>query len=206
MSAGSGARASAAYRAQHTGTRQQVVCHATGPQGGNLDAERAGVACEMLDVGVSRRVTGEMLQQYSLDAIRVQLAALPYRRAADPPAVLVQSIREGWGAPPGLAAEARASQQRADDERRRVEKRTQQERVATEREARSQAIRGYLDGLPDAERARLERAADAQARQFRSLWPEQEVSPTARWAFLCELAARQLGLPDPDAAELAVAR
>ncbi len=60
-------------------------------------AEQLVVALSGL--GVTRKVASELVQRYPMERIAAQIDMLPYRAAKDPPAVLVQAIREDWAPP-----------------------------------------------------------------------------------------------------------
>ena len=85
------------------------------------------LAEELEAIGVTGQVARELVAEYAEDEIRMQMAYLPLRQATDPPAALVQSIREGW-------AEPRAYQEvRARDARRAEEEHAQSAAILEQR-------------------------------------------------------------------------
>ncbi|HJN13968.1 MAG TPA: replication initiator protein A [Armatimonadota bacterium] len=83
---------------------------------------------ELTEIGVSEPVARTLTEEYAEDEIRTQMAYLSARQAADPPAVLVQSIREGWAEPVSFR-EARAVQTRRDEENRQRAEAIHEQRV-----------------------------------------------------------------------------
>jgi hypothetical protein len=80
------------------------------------------LAADLEEVGVSQRVARDLVADYDEDEIRLQMEYLPARRVSDPPAALVQAIREGWAEPRSYheaqAAERRRQEQDEQDLRR----------------------------------------------------------------------------------------
>jgi len=65
-----------------------------------------GVVAELMQVGIARHVAERLYAQQGEAACRRQLDALPRRKSANPPAVLVASILGGWDVPKPVAAQA----------------------------------------------------------------------------------------------------
>jgi len=115
---------------------------------------------QLTDIGVSPSVARQLLAE-NPDAVARQLEYLPYRDPNDPPAMLVEAIRNRW-APPASYLKAQADQEQArraaEAERRRREQRRQE--LAQREEALAQC-RSTFDALPPTQRQQIE----AQARR-----------------------------------------
>lgn len=61
---------------------------------------------ELIGIGITQKVAEQMIKEYSGDTIRMQIKALPYREAKDPPAVLISSIHDNWAMPKMYQAQA----------------------------------------------------------------------------------------------------
>ncbi len=114
---------------------------------------------QLTDIGVSPPVARRLLTQ-DPDAVARQLEYLPYRDPNDPPAMLVEAIRNSW-APPASYLKARADQEQArraaEAERQHRQKRRQE--LAQREEALAECRRA-LDALSPIRRQQIE----AQAR------------------------------------------
>jgi len=86
------------------------------------------LAWELQEVGVSETSARQLVRNYPEEQIRTQLEYLPDRRADDPPAVLVQSIRENWSEPTAHR-EAREAELRVQEEERQRRARIGEQRM-----------------------------------------------------------------------------
>jgi hypothetical protein len=90
------------------------------------------LATELEELGISPKVARELVEEYDEDEIRAQMEYLPARRVTDPPAALVQSIREKW-AEPRAYREAqvveRRVQEREDEHSRHIREQQIEERA-----------------------------------------------------------------------------
>jgi len=119
---------------------------------------------QLTDIGVTASVARRLLAQ-NADAVAHQLEYLPYRDPNDPPAMLVEAVRNGW-APPASYLKAQADQeqtrQAAEAERQR---RQQRRRELDEREQALAQCRRALDALSPTARQRTEAQARHKLRQ-----------------------------------------
>jgi hypothetical protein len=114
--------------------------------GAALPADSAALMARLVEVGVSRSVAERLVRQYP-ERIAAQLEYLPYRSAQDPPALLVEAIREDWAVPAlylQAQAEAETARQEAEARRRVEESRREQERARRERAERCEAALAEL--------------------------------------------------------------
>ncbi len=121
---------------------------------------QADLLDQLTDIGVTASVARRLLTQDADKAAR-QLEYLPYRDPNDPPAMIVEAIRNSW-APPASYLKAQADQeqtrQAAEAERRRRQQRREE---LSQREQALAECRRALDALSPTARQQI----DAQARQ-----------------------------------------
>jgi Replication initiator protein A len=87
-----------------------------------------GLSAELQELGVTEHIARQLVRNHTEEQIRAQMDYLPSRRADDPPAVLVQSIREEWSEPAAYT-EVREMQLRVDEEGRQHRERIREQRV-----------------------------------------------------------------------------
>jgi len=127
------------------------------PQGNKLVAQ-------LLKVGVTASVARRLVAEYG-PQVQTQLAYLPYRDSHNPPAMLVEAIRNDWAPPASYLkaqAEAQKAHQAAEAERQRQYRRQQQ---IADHLAERKALRESLESLSPTDRAQLEAAAQLQLQQ-----------------------------------------
>jgi len=119
---------------------------------------------QLTDIGITASVARRLLDQ-NADEIARQLEYLPYRDANDPPAMLVEAVRNQW-APPASYLKAQAekeeARQQAEAERQR---RQQRRRELDQREQTLAKCRRALDALSPTTRQQIEAQARRQLRQ-----------------------------------------
>jgi len=115
---------------------------------------QADLLDQLTDIGVSAPVARRLLTQ-NPDAVAHQLEYLPYRDPYDPPAMLVEAVRNSW-APPASYLKAQAAQEQtrhaAEAERQRRE---QRRRELAQREAAIAECRRALHALSPTRRQQL---------------------------------------------------
>jgi len=119
---------------------------------------------QLTDLGVTVSVARRLLAE-DADEVARQLEYLPYRNPADPPAMIVEAIRNKWAPPASyLKTQAKEEQARraAQAEQQRREQRRQELR---QREQSLAECRRALDALPHTERQQIEARARQQLRQ-----------------------------------------
>jgi hypothetical protein len=84
----------------------------------------------LTDNGISRKRAEQLVAKYAHETIRTQIAALGYRKADDPAAVLIRAIEEDW-ALPAEYRKAQAQQERSLRQRLRREEQARQESQQT---------------------------------------------------------------------------
>lgn len=123
---------------------QETVTQDTAEQVTEQQHTAGQLVVALADLGVTQKVARELVRRYSKERIEAQIDMLPYRSAKDPPAVLVQAIREDW-APPADYETLEQREARAEAEREREAEREEQlrsERVLRET-WRERAIEQY---------------------------------------------------------------
>ncbi len=98
------------------------------PEAAPVPSPADTLAEELQELGVTEAIARQLVRNHTEDQIRLQMDYLPERRADDPPAVLVQSIREGW-AEPTAHREAREAEARLNEEERQRRTRIREQRV-----------------------------------------------------------------------------
>ncbi len=125
---------------------------------------QADLLDQLTDIGVSAPVARRLLTQ-NPDAVAHQLQYLPYRDANNPPAMLVEAIRNTW-APPASYLKAQADQEQArhaaETERQRRQKRRQE---IAQREEVIAECRRALDALSPTRRQQLKAQARHKLRE-----------------------------------------
>ncbi len=94
------------------------------------DTEVVALVCSLTDNGISRKRAEQLVAKYAHETIRTQIAALGYRKADDPAAVLIRAIEEDW-ALPAEYRKAQAQQERSLRQRLRREEQARQESQQT---------------------------------------------------------------------------
>jgi hypothetical protein len=120
------------------------------------EPELTGIIADLAAAGVSVSTARRLIDSYGEGVCRLQLQALPYRKAVDRSAVLVASIRGSWAIPEQVRKCAQKAQKAAV--RRSV--------VESEDKHRS-ALMERLSALPTAVREALEHRA-------LSLWKQEQ--------------------------------
>jgi len=119
---------------------------------------------QLTDLGVTASVARRLLAQ-SADEVARQVEYLPYRDPNDPPAMIVEAIRNDWAPPASyLKAQAEGEQahRAAEAERQRREQRRQE---LHQRQEVLDEYRRALDALPPTRRQQIEAQARQQLRQ-----------------------------------------
>lgn len=165
------------------------------------DAPQAGVVVahclikSLCEKGVSQRVAEELASECDHDLIRQQIAALPYRGAKDPAAVLVKAIRENWALPAVYREEA---------SRREANHRAREEEAAQKQaeEERKRRIKEYWEALSAEERRGIEEVALQTLRRgnpfLAARWEKSPNSGIIRATLASirqDILAERLGLP-----------
>jgi len=150
--------------------------------------EKNALLTRLLECGVTRKTALELLDQHPTSAVHEQLEVLPYRKADEPAAILVQAIRESWAAP------KKFTRQKARHEREKQEVAARQE--ASREEAAEQAqVVSYLDSLSDVERSAIETQAMERYRRVRSGSSVDEFRRSRlREGFILSVARERLGI------------
>lgn len=78
-----------------------------------MNPELTGLVAELAAVGVSASTARTLLASHGEEVCRLQLAALPHRKAADRSAVLVASIKGQWAIPEQVQKSAQKAQKAA---------------------------------------------------------------------------------------------
>ncbi len=125
----------------------------------------AELAEEISQLGVTPAIARRLVEEFG-EETRVQLQYLPFRRAQDPAAVLVEAIKSKWE-PPASYLKARAEEERRLQQAERQTAREQaQAQQAARDELKQMAMQILLGDLPLPERTELlQLAKDAVARQ-----------------------------------------
>lgn len=124
----------------------------------HLDELPGDLLNELLGIGIDQKVAEQILREYPEEAVREQIEALPHRRAEDPPAVLIASIRGNWTMPGSYMGKQRSDRQEASE----LEKRRQEEKQKAEHRER---IEKHKDSLSREELAELTRQARELAKK-----------------------------------------
>ncbi|HXG24683.1 MAG TPA: hypothetical protein VNJ09_09030 [Chthonomonadales bacterium] len=164
------------------------------------DVSQAGVVVAdrlvkaLCERGVSQRVAEELVSEHDHGLIQEQIAALPYREAKDPAAVLVKAIRENWAPPTAYREQAI---------RREANRKAQEERAARKQaeEERKRRIEEYWEALSTEERCGVEEAALQTLRQnnpfLAARWrknPNSTIMRATLASIRQDILAEQLGL------------
>ncbi len=119
---------------------------------------------QLFEVGVTASVAKRLVAEYG-PQVQTQLAYLPYRDSHNPPAMLVEALRNDW-APPASYLKAQTDAQRArqaaEAERQRQDRRQQQ---IADRLAQREALRQSLESLSPTDRTQLETTARLRLQQ-----------------------------------------
>lgn len=110
----------------------------------------------LVDQGVTLKTALDLIQVYPLVDVWAQLAYLPYRSARDPGAVLVQSIREAWAAPPAFLEAQREREAVERAQRASAEQVSQEQSDRSRRELYRSAAKAIFDALPQEEQSTVE--------------------------------------------------
>ncbi len=128
----------------------------TGPQADLLD--------QLTDIGITASVARRLLTQ-NADEVARQLEYLPYRDPNDPPAMLVEAVRNSWAAPASYlktqAAEGQARRAAEEERQRRAQRRNELD----QREQTLARCRRALDALSPAEHQQIEAQARRKLRE-----------------------------------------
>ena len=109
----------------------------------------------LIKVGITEKVARGLLRDFPEKHIKEQLKALPYRKAKDPAALLVLSIKDKWEAPADYKSDVESKKRVAEAKARKEEEKR--------REAeRRQKIKNYLKRLSRDEMDELESEARAR--------------------------------------------
>lgn len=141
------------------------------------------VAQELVSAGVSGKVAKELAASFSSEDIRNQILALAHRKATEPAAVLVKSIRESWALPKQYERTITAAERQAREIVGRKEE-----------ELRERLVDEELEKLGRAEHEALEREARERAQRDCSFFAHREVSGAVVEGYVRLLMAERLGL------------
>lgn len=188
---------SAEYRKTSDRTSEKVIYVFGGslelPGGGQTGPGRQREECQgselmerLVQMGVNRKVAEQILREYPEEAVRVQLEALPYRRAEEPLAVLISSIQNNWALPLkyeghlGRKAEKQSDRKRREDEQR-------------EKADLKKKIEEYISRLSRDELAELTGQARERAREDGGVFfNEREISQPMIQAYIHVLVEKQI--------------
>ena len=84
---------------------------------------------DMVEVGVTEAVARQVIKEYPECRIRSQIEALPYRKAENPAAVLMASIKGNWTIPKTIADEYKQEMQSVAVQKEEEEKKAHREQV-----------------------------------------------------------------------------
>ncbi len=109
------------------------------------------LAWDLQELGVSDSTARQLVRNHTEEQIRRQIDYLPARRADDPPAALVQSIREDWSEPAAYR-EVREAEKRLQEEERQRHARIREQRIEERsyeilEQALSLTEQGEIEGL-----------------------------------------------------------
>jgi hypothetical protein len=140
----------------------------------------------LVNSGVTEGIARQLIINHPVDQIESQLTALPYRRAKEPAAVLVESIRENWAPPATYEEESK----RNKEERAHKEKIKKQQ---TEEEKKRKTIENYLDNLSEKELCDLRQQALRQAKEEGgNLFKTIEIPEPAVRGYMFQITERKL--------------
>jgi hypothetical protein len=176
---------------------EQVVYHfaarkATGPRGARTTAEQDTLAAQLKQAGVTERVAKELAQGCP-EEVAAQLEYLPYRKADDAAAVVVEAIRNKWE-PPASFLKAQAHKQRLAHETAETEaaeKARRAEQATKEREKELQ--QAAWDALTDEERQAIEAEALAALQTQNAMVARRPESAAYKALFKTECLRRARG-------------
>ena len=103
---------------------------------------------DMVEVGVTEAVAEQVIKEYPECQVRSQIEALPYRKAENPAAVLMASIKGNWTIPKTIADEHKQEMQSAAVQKEEEEKKAHREQV-----------KAYIKGLSKEEDEELTKQA-----------------------------------------------
>ena len=101
-------------------------------EGGEPDAQRAGLLERMEAIRVSPQIARELLDQWPASAIEHQLDCLDDRKPRSKPATFVKSVREMWALPDEYVSRVEAQER---EQKRRVEQEEQEAEKARQKAA-----------------------------------------------------------------------
>jgi DNA-binding PadR family transcriptional regulator len=115
------------------------------------DAARAtrSVVALLCDCGITQSVAVDLAEQYPEKAVLEQIAALPFREAKRPSAVLVSAIREAWALPEGylLVLQRRETEEEQQQALRQTQE--ENERVIRLNQFLDEQVDSYWTSLSD---------------------------------------------------------
>jgi len=121
---------------------------------------QADLLDQLTDIGVTASVARRLLTQ-NADEVARQLEYLPYRDPNDPPAMLVEAIRNSWAAPASYLKGQADQEQARHAAEAELHRRQQRHRKLYQREQALAELRHALDALAPSQRQQIE----AQARR-----------------------------------------
>lgn len=110
----------------------------------------------LIEIGITEHVARQILKNYPEDKIKAQIEALPFRKAKDPAAILVKSIKEEWSPSSGYKNHIESKKRAANN---KAKKEAEEKRNAE----RLEKIEKYLAKLSKKERKALENEAMVRA-------------------------------------------
>jgi hypothetical protein len=144
----------------------------------------------LVKIGVSRAVAASLTAKYPHDFIRDQVRALPYRKASEPAAVLVKSIREEWELPKQCKKAAATVEKQA----REIVKKKQEE--LQERQAEQE-----LGRLSPEEREALRCEAEERIKKEGPFFAGRSMSPAIADGYMRMILSERLGFSDEEGAD-----
>lgn len=112
----------------------------------------------LIEIGISEKIAKKLVEEYPINYLKKQIEALPYRKANNPAALLIRSIKENWTSPVDLKNEIKYKKQAKNIK-------TKDKEDNNYNIERQQKIKDYLMGLSVEEQAELKKEAIDQAKK-----------------------------------------
>lgn len=111
---------------------------------------------KLIDVGVSKNVALELVKEYPNETIENQLKYLKFRKADEPSAVLVKSIREDWAPPKDYIDEEKIKREQEEKIRKEIAAEELEKKI---KEIRSKLSPQELDNIKEEAKKEWEETA-----------------------------------------------
>jgi DNA-binding PadR family transcriptional regulator len=114
------------------------------------------VVALLCNCGITQSVAVDLAGQYPEKAILEQIAALPFREAKRPSAVLVSAIREGWALPEGYLLELQRRETEEDQQQALRQTQEEKERVIRLNQFLDEQVDSYWTSLSEEQQVEVD--------------------------------------------------